>query len=43
MSDLFRVEEKVIINVEIKEVRGRVLAAQVVHIGDGCTKGKAKS
>lgn len=36
-------EEKVIITVEVKELRDRMLAAQVVHIGNDFAKGKGKS
>lgn len=35
-------EETVIINVEVKALRDRVLAVQVVHTGNEVAKGKGK-
>lgn len=42
LSGYVRVEQKVIIYVEAKELRDRVLAAQVTHIGSEFAKGKGK-
>ena len=39
----FRVEEKVIIDVEVKELRDRVLTIQVAHTRDEFAKGKGRS
>lgn len=43
MGEYVTVEEKVITDAEVKELRGRVLAVWVVHIDNGFAKGEGKS
>lgn len=43
VSGLVRVEEKAIINVEVKELKDRMLAVKVTHINKEFSKDKSKS